>query len=92
MTCDLCSRPGIARDGDSLLCLACWSARHVVQPTDPTSDRSTAMRRPHPRWTTDNDDVAAAYAGDYLDPADVWTDEDIADYRAADDVPGRWVA
>jgi hypothetical protein len=50
------------------------------------------MKRPHPHWTTDDDATAAAYAGDYLDPADVWTDDDIADYRAADDVPGRWVA
>lgn len=91
MTCDLCPRPGIARDGDSLLCLACWSARHVVQPTDPTSDRSTAMKRPHPHWTTDDDATAAAYAGDCLDLLEPGDDE-IADYRAADDVPGRWVA
>lgn len=35
MTCHLCAEAiGIARDGDRLLCLDCWRARHVVRPED----------------------------------------------------------
>lgn len=49
------------------------------------------MKRPHPHWTTDDDATAAAYAGDNLDLLEP-ADNEIADYRAADDVPGRWVA
>lgn len=49
------------------------------------------MTRPHPRWTTDDDATAAAYAGDYLDLLEPGDDE-IADIAADRDLPGRWVA
>lgn len=33
MTCDLCTRPATARDGDRLLCTPCYRAKYEVPAT-----------------------------------------------------------